>query len=73
VDGWVEEHPHRSRGREDEIGRFQEGGDLKLPYRGPDWGPLLACVGTAFTWCPGVHVGETHNHIKINKVFLKEN
>ena len=26
VGGWVEEHPHRSRGREDVIGCFQEGG-----------------------------------------------
>ena len=26
VDGWVEEHPHRSRGREDRIGGFLEGG-----------------------------------------------
>ena len=26
VGGWVEEHPHRSRGREDMIGCFQEGG-----------------------------------------------
>ena len=26
--GWVEEHPHRSRGREDVIGCFQEGGKL---------------------------------------------
>ena len=26
VDLWVEEHPHRSRGREDVIGCFQEGG-----------------------------------------------
>jgi hypothetical protein len=25
VGGWVEEHPHRSRGREDGIGGFQEG------------------------------------------------
>ena len=24
VGGWVEEHPHRSRGREDVIGCFQE-------------------------------------------------
>jgi hypothetical protein len=24
--GWVKEHPHRSRGREDVIGCFQEGG-----------------------------------------------
>jgi hypothetical protein len=23
---WVEEHPHRSRGKEDMIGCFQEGG-----------------------------------------------
>ena len=28
VGGWVEEHPHRSRGREDVIGCFQEGGKL---------------------------------------------
>jgi hypothetical protein len=26
VSEWLEEHPHRSRGREDGIGRFQEGG-----------------------------------------------
>jgi hypothetical protein len=26
VGGWVEEHPHRSRGREDGIGCFWEGG-----------------------------------------------
>ena len=26
--GWVEEHPHRSREREDMIGCFQEGGKL---------------------------------------------
>jgi hypothetical protein len=26
VGGWVEEHPHSSRGREDGIGYFQEGG-----------------------------------------------
>jgi hypothetical protein len=26
--GWVEEHPHRSRGREDVIGCFWEGGKL---------------------------------------------
>jgi hypothetical protein len=26
VDGWVEEHPHRSRGREDVIGCFWEVG-----------------------------------------------
>jgi hypothetical protein len=28
VGGWVEEHPHRSRGREDVIGCFQERGIL---------------------------------------------
>ena len=28
ADGWVEEHPHRSRRREDRIGGFQEGGVL---------------------------------------------
>jgi hypothetical protein len=28
VGGWVEEHPHRSRGREDVIGCFQEGEKL---------------------------------------------
>ena len=28
VGGWMEEHPHRSRGREDVIGCFQEGGKL---------------------------------------------
>ena len=28
VGGWVEEHLHRSRGREDAIGSFQEGGRL---------------------------------------------
>ena len=28
VDGCVEEHPHRSRGREDVIGCFREGGKL---------------------------------------------
>ena len=28
VGGWVEEHPHRSRGREDGIGCFWEGGKL---------------------------------------------
>jgi hypothetical protein len=28
VGGWVEEHPHRSRGREDVIECFQEGGKL---------------------------------------------
>ena len=28
VGGWVEEHPHRSRGREDVIGCFWEGGKL---------------------------------------------
>jgi hypothetical protein len=28
VGGWVEEHPHRSRGREDVIGYFWEGGKL---------------------------------------------
>jgi hypothetical protein len=28
VGGWVEEHPHRSRGREDGIGCFQEGEKL---------------------------------------------
>jgi hypothetical protein len=27
VDGWVEEHPHRSRGEGDRIGGFWEGGD----------------------------------------------
>jgi hypothetical protein len=26
VGGWVEEHPHRSRGREDGIEGFREGG-----------------------------------------------
>jgi hypothetical protein len=26
VGGWVEEHPHRNRGREDVIGYFQDGG-----------------------------------------------
>jgi hypothetical protein len=26
VEGWVEEHPHRSRGREDGIRDFWEGG-----------------------------------------------
>jgi hypothetical protein len=26
VGGWVEEHPHRNRGRENVIGCFQEGG-----------------------------------------------
>jgi hypothetical protein len=26
VGGWVEEHPHRSRGREDVIRCFREGG-----------------------------------------------
>jgi hypothetical protein len=26
VVGWVKEHPHRSRGREDGIGGFQDGG-----------------------------------------------
>jgi hypothetical protein len=26
VDGWVEEHPHRSRGKEDGVGSFQGGG-----------------------------------------------
>ena len=26
VGGWVEEHPYRSRGREDGIGGFWEGG-----------------------------------------------
>jgi hypothetical protein len=26
VDRWVEEHPHKGRGREDVIGCFQEGG-----------------------------------------------
>jgi hypothetical protein len=29
VGGWVEEHPHRSRGREDGIGGFWEGGPGK--------------------------------------------
>ena len=28
VGGWVEEHPHRSRAREDLIGCFWEGGKL---------------------------------------------
>ena len=28
VGGWQEEHPHGSRGREDVIGCFQEGGKL---------------------------------------------
>jgi hypothetical protein len=28
VGGWVEEHPNRSRGWEDGIGCFQEGGKL---------------------------------------------
>jgi hypothetical protein len=28
VGGWVEEHPHRSRGREDMIGFSQERGEL---------------------------------------------
>jgi hypothetical protein len=28
VGGWVEEHPHRSREREDVIGCFREGGKL---------------------------------------------
>ena len=28
VSGWVKEYPHRSRGREDGIGCFQEGGKL---------------------------------------------
>jgi hypothetical protein len=28
VGGWLEEHPHRSRVREDVIGCFQEGGKL---------------------------------------------
>jgi hypothetical protein len=28
VSEWVEEHPHRSRGREDVIGYFREGGKL---------------------------------------------
>jgi hypothetical protein len=27
VGGWVEEHPHRSRGRQDGIGDFREGGE----------------------------------------------
>jgi hypothetical protein len=27
VGGWVEEHPHRSRGRKDRIGCFWEGGN----------------------------------------------
>jgi hypothetical protein len=26
VDGWMEEHPHRNRGREDVTGCFSEGG-----------------------------------------------
>jgi hypothetical protein len=26
VGGWVEEHPHRSRGKEDGIGCFRKGG-----------------------------------------------
>jgi hypothetical protein len=29
VGGWVEEHPHRIRGREDVIGCFQEGGKCR--------------------------------------------
>jgi hypothetical protein len=29
VSGWVEEYPHRSRGREDGIGGFWEGGTRK--------------------------------------------
>jgi hypothetical protein len=29
VGGWVEEHTHRSRGREDVIGNFQKGGKPK--------------------------------------------
>jgi hypothetical protein len=34
IDGWVEEHPHRSRGREDVIGCFWEGGKLRkgIPF-----------------------------------------
>jgi hypothetical protein len=28
VGGWVDEHPHRSSGREDVIGCFQEGEEL---------------------------------------------
>jgi hypothetical protein len=28
VGGWVEEHPHRSRGREDGIGDSEKGGKL---------------------------------------------
>ena len=31
VGGWVEEHPHRSRGREDGMGVFREG---ENPVRG---------------------------------------
>jgi hypothetical protein len=29
VGGWVEEHPHRSRGREDRIGGFPGQGNLE--------------------------------------------
>jgi hypothetical protein len=29
VDGWVFEHPHRRRGKEDVIGCFWEGGKLE--------------------------------------------
>jgi hypothetical protein len=29
VGGWGEEHPHRSRGREDVIGGFLEGGGTR--------------------------------------------
>jgi hypothetical protein len=29
VGGWVKDYPHRSRGREDGIGCFQEGGKLE--------------------------------------------
>jgi hypothetical protein len=29
VGGWVEEHPHRRRGREDMIGCFREGEKLR--------------------------------------------
>jgi hypothetical protein len=32
VDGWVEEHPHRSRGRGDLIGGFREGGNQERPF-----------------------------------------
>jgi hypothetical protein len=30
VGGWVEEHPHRSKGRGDKIGGFQEGITLEM-------------------------------------------